>query len=938
LAEPIRSSSSLLVGRSVQTGHSKRATLQKAAILSLALVISAGQLTTPAPGVTANLALARTLTAAPVELDYFALGDSIPSGYGLGDIGSCHQSDRAYPHMVADLLQAESVYQVSLYQFACSGATVTSLQSQVESTLATMTANRLTLVTITVGADDFQLGDPVNLSDKLGNYTRPAYDAWVDGTSNAVQTRLQAYLSQLLARDNVHVVLTDYYNPFNSTSIFFSEPWIGNGYCQFVSHDCYDRAEYAVTSLNSAIVLALSSAGSPQVTHASVRSAFRGHESATPNCGDSIPDAAATWVQYPTDRLSSDAVPVVGGDCFHPNDAGAAQYAGVVLNQALEVLQQGYPPATATPAGGTSTPVPPTSTVGPSATTVAGGCPCTVWSSATNPGGVSGDASAIEVGVKFRADQNGSITGIRFYKASTNTGVHVGNLWSTTGTLLASAPSSNESPSGWQQVNFPSAVPLIANTTYVASYHMVGGHYAQDLNYFTGGGTDNGPLHALSSPSSGGNGVYAYGADSAYPTNSYIGSNYWVDVVFVPGGTGQPSATPAPVIPSSTLVPPTGTPLPATNSPVPPTDTPMPPTSTVGPSATTVAVGCPCTLWSSATIPGSVSGDASAVEVGVKFLADTDGWITGVRFYKGNTNSGTHVGNLWSTTGTLLNTAVFTAESASGWQQVNFPSAVPLIANTTYVASYHTDVGHYAANQNFFTSTGVDNAPLHALSSPANGGNGVYVYGAASAFPTNTYLATNYWVDVVFTRAGPPTPTATATPGGPTSTRTPSPSTTSTAVPTRTSTPSPTSVGPTATPTATMQTITFDDLSGQDRLLTGQYPTGHIDWGSGVWYLSAPWGQFATKSISYSGPGTTSASFMFLTPRRLVSIQAYNGGAVSSTLTVSCTGQPLIQRTVGANQLVTIASGWTGTCTTVTIGSSNGWDTNFDNLVIDGGP
>jgi len=42
-----------------------------------------------------------------------------------------------------------------------------------------------------------------------------------------------------------------------------------------------------------------------------------------------------------------------------------------------------------------------------------------------------------------------------------------------------------------------------------------------------------------------------------------------------------------------------------------------------------------------------------------------------------------------------------------------------------------------------------DNAPLHALPN-GSGGNGVYHYGTTSAFPTDTWMATNYWVDVVF--------------------------------------------------------------------------------------------------------------------------------------------------------------------------------------------
>ena len=38
------------------------------------------------------------------------------------------------------------------------------------------------------------------------------------------------------------------------------------------------------------------------------------------------------------------------------------------------------------------------------------------------------------------------------------------------GQLLASAPFTNETASGWQQVNFPAPVNIAANTTYVASY------------------------------------------------------------------------------------------------------------------------------------------------------------------------------------------------------------------------------------------------------------------------------------------------------------------------------------------------------------------------------------------------------------------------------------------------------------------------------------
>ena len=87
--------------------------------------------------------------------------------------------------------------------------------------------------------------------------------------------------------------------------------------------------------------------------------------------------------------------------------------------------------------------------------------------------------------------------------------------------------------------------------------------------------------------------------------------------------------------------------------------------------------------------------------------------------------------------------------------------------------------------------------------------------------------------------------------------------------------------------------------------------------------------------VSFNGSGISSASFTFLTPRRLVSLVAYNGGNGSATVTLSCPDQPTRQSTVGADQLATIATGWTGTCTTVTLATSNGWDTNFDTLVVE---
>ncbi|MDH6274849.1 VCBS repeat-containing protein [Rhizobium leguminosarum] len=177
----------------------------------------------------------------------------------------------------------------------------------------------------------------------------------------------------------------------------------------------------------------------------------------------------------------------------------------------------------------------------------------------------------------------------------------------------------------------------------------------------------------------------------------------------------------------------------------------------------TVTVSGPSytSLFGSATPAVVNTNDTSAVELGVKFQTSVAGTVTGIRFYKGNLDTGTHTGSLWSSTGTQLATLTFTNETASGWQTAYFTSPVSLTAGQTYTASYHTNVGHYSSTTGYFTSN-VTSGPLTA---PASG-NGVYRYASNSLFPTSTYQSTNYWVDVMFTTpSSNTTPTAVADAG-----------------------------------------------------------------------------------------------------------------------------------------------------------------------------
>src|SRR5436853_1190939 len=81
------------------------------------------------------------------------------------------------------------------------------------------------------------------------------------------------------------------------------------------------------------------------------------------------------------------------------------------------------------------------------------------------------DPNSIELGIKFSASTAGTITGLRFWKDSINTGMHTAHLWSSTGNLLASATLANETASGWQTVLFSNPVQITAGATYTASYH-----------------------------------------------------------------------------------------------------------------------------------------------------------------------------------------------------------------------------------------------------------------------------------------------------------------------------------------------------------------------------------------------------------------------------------------------------------------------------------
>jgi hypothetical protein len=167
-------------------------------------------------------------------------------------------------------------------------------------------------------------------------------------------------------------------------------------------------------------------------------------------------------------------------------------------------------------------------------------------------------------------------------------------------------------------------------------------------------------------------------------------------------------------------------------------------------------------IWSDAAVPTHPTfdpNDMSSYEFGVAFESDVNGYVTGVRFYKGPSNSGTHIGNLWTADGLNLASATFTGESASGWQEVSFATPVAITAGTAYIASYFDPQGGYSADVATDPGNllaGVDNPPLHALANSVTP-NGVLIQSSTSAFPSRSEDGVNYWVDVAFLAPTPPT-------------------------------------------------------------------------------------------------------------------------------------------------------------------------------------
>ncbi|GAA3796642.1 DUF4082 domain-containing protein [Cellulomonas soli] len=425
----------------------------------------------------------------------------------------------------------------------------------------------------------------------------------------------------------------------------------------------------------------------------------------------------------------------------------------------------------------------------------AGASTVTLYDDSAVPGVLQdADTSAVTLGVKFSSSVAGYVTGVRFYKGPNNTGTHVGALWLAGSTTpLATATFTAESASGWQTVAFGSPVHIDKGTQYIASYRTTAGRYSATVGAFSGLGLQRPPLSTSAD-----SGAYSY-ADG-YP-GSTSSTSYMVDVVFTrdktaltstsvspaagqtavdvdsavsasfnlalsdaatlslaAGGTSVAGTlaradggktltfTPTSPLPAGTLVTATASGLASANGST--------AENLVWTFTTAGTGGCPCTLFGERVPAVASANDGAKVELGVSFVPSVAGTVTGVRFYKGAANTGTHTGTLWSSTGEQLRTVTFVGETASGWQTALFSSPYAVTPGQTYVVSYLAPSGGYSATASAFAA----DLTVGPLTVPATG-NGRYKYGGG--FPTSSWQQTNYFVDAVFETAPAAPPTVT---------------------------------------------------------------------------------------------------------------------------------------------------------------------------------
>lgn len=176
-----------------------------------------------------------------------------------------------------------------------------------------------------------------------------------------------------------------------------------------------------------------------------------------------------------------------------------------------------------------------------------------IWPATNGPNTSANDGNSVNLANEFSVSVAATATHAHFYRGATDiVGTATANLWSVTsssaGVLLASKVFTL-SGTGWQTVAFNTPVPLTAGQRYRIGVHLPGGIYTVTSAYWTTGPGGSGITSGLiTAPNKAGatgtqQSAYGYASSGVFPTQTFGGNNYWVDVTVEASGSSVPAGT-----------------------------------------------------------------------------------------------------------------------------------------------------------------------------------------------------------------------------------------------------------------------------------------------------------------------------------------------------------------------------------------------------------
>ena len=135
-----------------------------------------------------------------------------------------------------------------------------------------------------------------------------------------------------------------------------------------------------------------------------------------------------------------------------------------------------------------------------------------------------------KLGMKFQVTQNAQVEGIRYYRGPGNDGTHVGHLWDSGGrTARRGRPSAASPPAAGSTHRCPQPLVLVpAPSTWCRTSRQPAGTPCSGATSTPGRSR---PARSSAWRTSPGTATASTAYGGGFPTGTYGGGNYWVDVV-----------------------------------------------------------------------------------------------------------------------------------------------------------------------------------------------------------------------------------------------------------------------------------------------------------------------------------------------------------------------------------------------------------------------